>query len=139
MKQRSYYDTGIRKSCHYNWCYNYNLKCNASFFEVSIAQLLTPFIALCFAFIAVQYKNDQCKAKEHAEKILLHIQEIVKSEAFYAIPARGQVGAIQKDINLTNRKISNYIAILQGYSKSLGFASELKYNGIIAQAKFDLV
>lgn len=105
----------------------YNLKCNASFFEVSIAQLLTPFIALCFAFSAVQYKNDQRKAKEHVEKILLHIQEIVKSEAFYAIPAHGQVGAIQKDINLTNRKISNYIAILQGYSKSLGFASELKY------------
>ena len=105
----------------------YNIACNTSFFEVSIAQLLTPFIALCFAFGAVQYKNDQRKAKEHVEKILLHLQEIVTSEKFYIIPDDGQVDAIQKDLNLTNRKINNYITILQGYSKSLGFATELKY------------
>ena len=48
--------------------------CNAvkstDFWEVTIAQLLTPLIALGFAFWATQYKNDERKAKEHAEKIL---------------------------------------------------------------------
>lgn len=87
----------------------YNIACNTSFFEVSIAQLLTPFIALCFAFGAVQYKNDQRKAKEHVEKILLHLQEIVTSEKFYIIPDDGQVDAIQKDLNLTNRKINDKV------------------------------
>ena len=49
----------------------YNAVTNNSFWNVTIAQLLTPLIALFFAFWATQYKNDQRKAKENAEKIIL--------------------------------------------------------------------
>ena len=34
---------------------------------------------------------------------------------------------IQKQINTTNRKINNYISILEEYAKTLNFKSEMKY------------
>lgn len=100
---------------------------NDSFWNVTIAQLLTPLIALFFAFWATQYKNDQRKAKEHAEKIILNLQEIVSNERFYVISALEEQSAKQKELNLTNRKISNYLTILSQYGKTLGFSEEVKY------------
>lgn len=35
--------------------------------------------------------------------------------------------AKQKELNLTNRKISNYLTILNQYGKTLGFPEEVKY------------
>lgn len=100
---------------------------NDLFWNVTIAQLLTPLIALFFAFWATQYKNDQRKAKEHAEKIILNLQEIVSNERFYVISALEEQSAKQKELNLTNRKISNYLTILSQYGKTLGFSEEVKY------------
>lgn len=100
---------------------------NDSFWNVTVAQLLTPLIALFFAFWATQYKNDQRKAKEHAEKIILNLQEIVSNERFYVISALEEQSAKQKELNLTNRKISNYLTILNQYGKTLVFSEEVKY------------
>ena len=105
----------------------YNAIKNPDFGEVTIAQLLTPLIALGFAFWATQYKNDERKSKEHAEKILFKIQDIVNNDRFSVIPVCDEILNVQKEINITNRKMSNYLQILQGYAKSLGFLSELKY------------
>ena len=100
---------------------------NCKFWDVTVAQLLTPFIALCFAFWATQFKNDQRKTKEHAEKIILKLQDIVTDEKFYVISASDEPLNTQKELNLNNRKISNYLTILEEYAKTLGFSDELKY------------
>ena len=102
------------------------IKSNA-FWNVTIAQLLTPLIALFFAFWATQYKTDQRKAKEHAEKIIVKLQEIVSNEKFYVISASEEQSAKQKEIGLTNRKISNYLSILRQYGETLGFLEDIKY------------
>ena len=52
------------------------------FWKVNVAQLITPLVALLIAFWATQFKNDQRKAKEHAERIIVSIQEIVSSDTF---------------------------------------------------------
>ena len=105
----------------------YNAVTNNSFWNVTIAQLLTPLIALFFAFWATQYKNDQRKAKENAEKIILKLREIVSDDKFYVISPAEEQETKQKELNLTNRKISNYLTILSQYGKTLGFSDEVKY------------
>ena len=104
-----------------------NMVKNDSFWNVTIAQLLTPLIAIFFAFWATQYKNDQRKAKEHVEKIILKLQEIVTDDKFYVISPAEEQSAKQKELNLTNRKISNYLDILSQYGKMLGLLAEVNY------------
>lgn len=95
--------------------------------SVSVAQILTLLVALCIAFWATQYKNDQRKAKEHAERMLLKLQQIVTDEQFYSIPVDGNIEIVQKNINTTNRKISNYINVLKDHGKVLHFYTEITY------------
>ena len=43
------------------------------------------------------------------------------------VPADGDKETIQKQINTTNRKINNYISILEEYAKTINFRTEMKY------------
>lgn len=99
----------------------------STFVDVNLAQLITPLIALLIAFWATQYKNDQRKAKEHAEKIIVAVQNIVTSEDFSAFPENGNVTDVCRDTSARNRKLSNYISILETYSKELSFVDEYNY------------
>lgn len=96
------------------------------FWNVNVAQLITPLVALLIAFWATQFKNDQRKAKEHAEKIIMTIQNLVTSEQFSAIPSDGVAEDIRKDILTRNRTLSNRLQILEEYSKALNFSDEFK-------------
>lgn len=98
-----------------NWIHN------DTFFTASVTQVLTLAITLGIAFWATQYKSDVRKMKEHAETVLRKIQILVSDELFYSIPAEGNIKDIQKQINATNRKITNCITILDEYAKTLDF------------------
>lgn len=115
----------------YNIIYGIIMGTLTDFFNVNLAQLLTPLIALLIAFWATQYKTDQRKAKEHAERIILSIQNIVTSEAFSIFPNKGNINEICRDISARNRKINNYLSVLDEYSKELNFIEE--YNYIFSQ------
>lgn len=108
----------------------YNGCCNEEFYQASCAQVLTLLITLCIAFWATQYKNDQRKSKEHAERMLLKIQQLVMDESFYKISATGNPDEIKIILNTTNRKISNYIRILTEYGKTLKFKNQIEYINI---------
>lgn len=106
----------------------YNIMCDKEhFFEISIAQMLTVLVALGIAFWASQYENDRRKAKEHVEKMLIKLQEMVSANSFCSIPSTGDTNDIRKNINITNRKINNYINILKKYGKTLGFTKYIDY------------
>ena len=97
------------------------------FWKVNVAQLITPLVALLIAFWATQFKNDQRKAKEHAERIIVSIQEIVSSDTFSVFSKDGNETDIRRETSARNRKISNYLQILQEYSRELNFVEEYKY------------
>lgn len=100
---------------------------NEDFFEASITQILTLAITLSIAFWATQYKADMRKMKEHAEDVLSKVQLLVSDMQFYSIPKDGDKEVISKQINAANRKINNYISILEEYAKTLKFKKEIKY------------
>ncbi len=104
-----------------NWIHN------EDFFSASITQVLTLAITLSVAFWATQYKTDVRKMKEHAENVIEKLQALVSDSQFYSIPADGDKEAIQKQITTTNRKINNYISILNEYAKTLNFKTEVEY------------
>lgn len=106
-----------------------NFECS-KFWEASAVQLLTPLIAICITFLATQLKNDQRKAKEHAEAVAGKIQQLVSSESFCNFS--GSLNASQKtnvknQVQITNRKISNCIEILLQYGKKFKFKEDAEY------------
>lgn len=104
-----------------------NAVCNPDFFCVSSAQILTLLVTIGVAFWASQFKNDQRKAKEHVEQMLVKLQQMVSSESFYCIPAKGSIQEVQKTLNTNNRKINNYIDVLKKYGDKFKFKSDIDY------------
>lgn len=105
----------------------YNSYSNDDFFEASIAQILTLLISLCLVFWATQYKNDQRKTKEHAEKIIEKLQMFVTKDEFFSFDNNGEKEETKKMITTNNRKISNCVGILKKYSEKLNFQNEVTY------------
>ena len=100
------------------------------FWDVSAGQLLTPLCAICLTFFATQLKTDQREAKKHAEILVEKIQSIVLNENFYQFPAVAEgenKKELQKQIQMTNRKLSNSINNLKLYGEKLCFTSEVDY------------
>ena len=89
-----------------------------NFFTVNISQTITLLSTLLIAFLATQYLNSVRKQKEHIERIILKLQEIVADESFYHFLNDDNNGDIQKSISMNNRKISNYLGVLKHYEKS---------------------
>ncbi len=106
-----------------------NFFANEDFFKATLVQCVPLFLSFLIAFWATQYKNDSRKHKDHAERIIFKLQEIVTNERFYKISkANGnQNQERQKEILTNNRKIKNYIAILTEYSKQLKIKKEVDY------------
>lgn len=105
----------------------YNFIKNDSFLVASVSQLLTLLLTLGIAFWATQFQNDRRKMKEHAESIIVKLQQLVTDESFYSFIADGDEESIKKRTTLTNRRISNYIDIIKQYGKDLGFADDVEY------------
>ena len=106
----------------------YNIyKFRGAFFKISIEQVMTILVAVGIAFWATQRKNDQRKMKEEAERIIEKIQSFVSSDCFINIPSDGDTETIQRNINAYNRKINNYISILNEYGQLLSFSDETDY------------
>lgn len=101
----------------------FNLLKNESFLIMSASQGITLFVAIALAFWAAQTKNKQQNQKEHAEKLLGRIQEIVSEECFYKISEESDT----KKISMLNRKMSNSISVLKQYASILGFEEEIEY------------
>lgn len=104
--------------------------CDPDFWKVSAGQLLTPLCAICLTFFATQLKTDQRETKKHAEILIEKIQSIVVNDNFYQIPASAEgeeKKELQKQIQMTHRKLSNSISNLKSYSAKLGFADEVEY------------
>lgn len=97
------------------------------FLKSSFTQILSIIIAIGIAFWASQYKNDQRKGKEHVQTILIKLQEIVTNEKFYSISSDANQNEIEITINTNNRKINNYLTILDEYSKIFKFEDDFKY------------
>lgn len=106
----------------YNLCKNRD-----SFLMASIGQSITSLIALLIAFFATQYKTDERKEKEHVERLIAKLQEIVCSKEFYLIPKDNEKEETQKAINSMNRKVSNCLSVLSDYSKKFKFKVEFEY------------
>lgn len=105
----------------------YNAFHNDNFWVFSLPQVLTLLVAIILAFGAVQYKNDERKAKEQAEKVVEKIQNIVSQKAFYTFPINGDPEELDKLTRISLKKISNCLTVLKDYSKQFGFVSEAEY------------
>lgn len=101
----------------------YNTKHNPQFFSASSTQVVTLIVALVVAFWATQFKNDERKQKEHAEKIINKLQQIVSDDSFVIINKDSNSQAVL----MRNRKISNYITVLKKYADNLAFKSDAEY------------
>lgn len=106
---------------------SFNFFVNDDYFKASLVQCLPLLFTLFIAFLATQYKNDFRKCKEHAERIIFKLQDLVTDEKFYIFSTNDDQEEREKEINTTNRKIGNYINILLEYSKSLNIEEETKY------------
>ena len=62
-----------------------NFFANEDFFKATLVQCVPLFLSFLIAFWATQYKNDSRKHKDHAERIIFKLQEIVTNERFYKI------------------------------------------------------
>lgn len=96
---------------------------NSEFFITSLSQLMTPIIALIFAFWATQFKTDKRKQKTYIETLIEKLQILVTNSNFYNI----NTATSKEDVLMTNRKISNYIDLLKKCSKTFRFEDEIKY------------
>lgn len=105
----------------------YNIVKNDSFFHASVSQLLTLLFTLGIAFWATQFQNDRRKMKEHAEGIIVKLQQLITDENFYLFNIDGDEETIRKRTTLTNRRINNYINIIKQYGKDLGFKEDIQY------------
>lgn len=104
-----------------------NFFANDEFFKASFIQCLPLIFTLFIVFFATQYKNDFRKYKEHAERIIFKLQNLITDEKFYQFKVCDNNEEREKEINAVNRKIQNYLTILQEYSKSLDIEEEIKY------------
>jgi|GEM_PF-1171983 hypothetical protein len=104
-----------------------NFFANDDFFKASLVQCLPLLFTIFIAFLATQYKNDFRKYKEHAERIIFKLQDLVTNEKFFLFSANDNKEEREKEINTTNRKIGNYINILSEYSKPLNIEEEIEY------------
>lgn len=102
---------------------------SVSFWRASAYQLLTPIIAICLTFLAVQMKNDEREAKHHAEALLEKIQSIVSEEGFFNVSSidKNNSQNAKNYIQMNNRRLSNYIDSLSAYSKRFHFEDDIKY------------
>lgn len=102
-----------------------------AFFEASLIQLLTLATAIGITYLAVQHKTDQREAKKHAECVIEKLQTLVSASSFYRIQHidgnEKTKEEIQLRIQATNRRINNYIDVLNDYGKALRFTEEIKY------------
>lgn len=104
-----------------------NLRGNADFFTASITQILTLFTTLFVAFIATQFRNDQIRNKEHAEKIIQKIQVMVCDDLLCNIDPNIDKEIFMKNIMMKIRKLNNSISILKQYGSYLSFTKEVEY------------
>lgn len=104
-----------------------NIINNSSFWSASVTQVLTLFVAIGVAFWATNYKTDERKCKEHAEEIIIRLQQLINNERAYKISAEEDYSVIEFQIHSTNRKLSNYITILKEYAKQFAFTDQIDY------------
>lgn len=100
---------------------------NDAFWNIGVGQSLTIIVAILLAFWATQRKNDQRILKNHAEEIVLKIQNSVSQNEFVSFGCENDKADTQKRTNLLNRRISNCISILLRYGDKLEFAEDAKY------------
>ena len=105
----------------------YNIFANPTFWTVNVAQILTLLITISVAFWATQFKNDQRRAKDHAERVIQKIQTIVTAERFYIFTPGVDVEEANKLHNIAVRKLSNCVEALKSYGDDLGFKEEVVY------------
>lgn len=105
----------------------YNAFKNNSFWNVSIAQVLTLLVTISIAFWATQFKNDQRNAKAHAERIITKIQNLISCEVFYAFAPSSNEEDVKKNYGISQRKFANCLNVLGEYGKQLGFQDDVKY------------
>lgn len=106
----------------------YNMFANcSSFWNINITQVLTMIIAVCIAFEAAQFKNDERKLKEQAEKIIAKIQFIVNEPAFTSFPNSGDGESLKRQNRIAIRKLHNCINILKEYSNISNISNDVDY------------
>ena len=108
----------------------YNCRHNEKFWDTSFIQTMTLMAAVGITYYSVQLRTDQREAKKHVEDVVEKIRCIVDSDSFYRIQqidqSRETLDRIRKDIQTTNRRLSNYIDVLAAYS-SLNIKEETDY------------
>ena len=105
----------------------YNAMHDDGFWNFSFPQALTLFVAIVFAFSASQFRTDERKLKEQAEKMVLKIQQIVNTTSFFSISGNGEREDTKKQNRMACRKLSNCIVVLKEYANKLNIGDEVEY------------
>ena len=101
---------------------------SVAFLVTSADQILTLLTALFIAFVATQFRTDQAKTKEHAERIIQKLQSLVTVDALYTVNPRNDDEVVYpRNTLMTLRKINNCISILKQYSAQIGFEADASY------------
>ena len=105
----------------------WNIINNDDFWDASVSQILTLLVAIGLAFWATNFKTDERISKEHVEKVLAKLQQLVTNEKFYRIPPHGDPEEIRVFLNTNNRRINNCLTVLNKYGKRFSFSKEIEY------------
>lgn len=98
----------------------YNARKNAAFFEIGIYQAISIVITVLIAYALVQFRNDERKQKEIAEKLARQIQELCEQfQTKFLIDTNLIDDNCWREMIMEKRTISNKISVLEGFCKIL--------------------
>lgn len=83
----------------------YNQQKNINFWDMSFYNIMTAFIAVVFAFIFNQIKNDERRLKDFTEKLIINIKEIIIDQRFKSIKNPADIAYILVQITVLSNKV----------------------------------
>ena len=112
---------------------------NSAFWEASISQVLTLFVAILIAFWAAQKKTDERIIKEQIEKVTNKIQVVVEDQRFIVFNTNDEPEEVQKRFTMSTRKLKNCIDVLREYGKCIDIGADVDYIAEQVRGYNDLV
>lgn len=98
----------------------YNAWKNVDFFEIGIYQVISIVITILIAYALVQFRNDERKQKEIAEKLARQIQELCAEFQGHFLLSVTQIDEnCWREMLMAKRTINNKISVFEGFCNTL--------------------